>query len=327
MQKQHLGLTLSSEEHPPTRLVELAGLAEGHGFDFVSISDHFHPWIGEQGHSPFVWSVLGAIAERTESIEVAVGVTCPTMRIHPAIIAQAAATTALLLQDRFVFGVGTGEALNEHVLGDRWPPIDVRLDMLEESVEVMRKLWSGENVIHRGQHYTVENARLFDPPRSEFPLIVSAFGPEAAVVAARTGHGLWTNVGSQVVVDAYEKAGGSGPRYAQLTLCWAEDERTAVETAHRIWPNSGVPGVLSQDLHTVGHMEQATSVVTPEMIAQAIPCGPDPEPVLDSVREALDIGIDHIYFHQIGRDQEGFLSFWDDELRLRLQRLLDDVGF
>src|SRR5699024_2905443 len=126
-----------------------------------------------------------------------------------------------LLEDRFVFGIGTGEALNEHVLGDRWPPIDVRLEMLEESVEVMRQLWTGASVTHRGRHYTVENARLFDPPQAELPLIVSAFGPEAARTAARTGHGLWTNLGSSEVVEEYENAGGTGPRYAQLTLCWA----------------------------------------------------------------------------------------------------------
>ena len=150
------GLTLSSEEHDPARLVDLARLAEEHGFDFVSVSDHFHPWIGEQGHAPFVWSVLGAIARVTKSIEVGVGVTCPTMRIHPAILAQAAATTSCLLPDRFVWGVGSGEALNEQILGDKWPPADIRLEMLEEAVELIRMLWSGESVTHRGKHFVVE---------------------------------------------------------------------------------------------------------------------------------------------------------------------------
>ena len=157
------GLTLSSEEHDPRRLVDMAELAEGHGFDFVSISDHFHPWVDAQGHSPFVWSVLGAIADRTSSIEVGVGVTCPTVRIHPAILAQATATCAELFEGRFTWGVGTGEALNEHILGHRWPPADLRFELLEEAVDVVRRLWSGEEVTHRGAHYTVENARIYDP--------------------------------------------------------------------------------------------------------------------------------------------------------------------
>ena len=171
------GLTLSSEEHAPRRLVEIAALAEEYGFDFVSISDHYHPWIDEQGHAPFVWSVLGAIAERTSSIDVAVGVTCPIMRIHPAVLAQAAATTGHLLDGRFTWGVGTGEALNEHIVGQRWPIAPERIDMLEEAVDIIRQLWSGDEVTVRGEHFTVENARIYDPPSSPIPIVVSAFGP------------------------------------------------------------------------------------------------------------------------------------------------------
>ena len=155
------GYTLSSEEHPPTTLVTNARRAEELGFDFLSISDHFHPWVSAQGHSPFVWSVLGGVAASTERIRVGVGVTCPTIRIHPAIIAHATATTSLLFQGRFFFGVGSGEALNEHILAHRWPPVPVRLMMLEEAVEVIRRLWTGETVDHRGDFYEVENAKLF----------------------------------------------------------------------------------------------------------------------------------------------------------------------
>src|SRR5690606_10341124 len=175
--------TLSSEEHPPERLVQLAAEAESRGFDFVSISDHYHPWVGEQGHAAFVWSVLGGIAASTSSIEVGVGVTCPIMRIHPAVLAQAAATTARLFGGRFVFGVGSGENLNEHILGDRWPPADVRLEMLEESIEVMRELWKGGSVTHRGTYYTVEDARVFDLPDASIPVLVSAFGEASAKLA------------------------------------------------------------------------------------------------------------------------------------------------
>ena len=183
------GLTLSSEEHAPRRLVELAGEAEDHGFDFVSISDHFHPWLDEQGHSPFVWTVLGAIAERTRDIAVAVGVTCPTTRIHPVILDQATATVANLLPERFTWGVGSGEALNEHIAGVRWPPAPVRLKQLEEAITVVRKLWTGESVDHDGTYYCVEDARIYDPPEHDVPIVVGGVGAAPAPVAARGGDG------------------------------------------------------------------------------------------------------------------------------------------
>lgn len=312
------GYTLSSEEHGPARLVELARLAEDHGFDFLSISDHFHPWVPRQGHSPFVWAVLGGIAQATESIEVGVGVTCPTVRIHPAILAQAAATTANLLPGRFVWGVGTGEALNEQILGDPWPPADVRLEMLEEAVELVRLLWSGESTTHRGSYYWVEDATVFDAPPGNIPIVVSAFGTTAAEVAARIGDGLWTSGTGGEPVEVYRQNGGKGPIYGQLHLCWGDNEDEAVKTAHRQWPNKGVPGQLSQDLRTPAHIDMATQLVTPEMIAASIPCGPDPTPLLESVDQAISGGIDHIYFHQIGDDQEGFFRFWEEELKPEL---------
>lgn len=321
MSDLRIGLTLSSEEQPPARLVDLAARAEAHDLDFVSISDHFHPWTGEQGHAPFVWAVLGAIAARTERIRVAVGVTCPIIRLHPAIVAHAAATTAQLLPGRFTLGVGTGENLNEHVLGDRWPTHAERLEMLDEAVGVMRRLWTGESVEHRGRHYTVEHARIFDLPPEPIPVIVSAFGTEAAEVAARIGDGLWTNLGGREVVETFARHGGHGPRYAQVNVCWAEDREEAIDTAHRLWPNTGVPGQLPQDLPTVLHLEQAASLVTREMVASSVACGPDPGPVVEQIGRARGLGIDHVYLHQIGPDQEGFLRFWDRELRGRVDEL------
>jgi coenzyme F420-dependent glucose-6-phosphate dehydrogenase len=248
-------------------------------------------------------------------------VTCPIVRIHPAIVAQAAATTAAMLDGRFVFGVGTGEALNEHILGDRWPPADVRIEMLEEAVTVMRRLWTGSSVTHRGTFFTVENARIFDLPRSEIPVLVSAFGEASAKLAARCGDGLWSTGSSDDVVRAFEDAGGEGPRWSQINVCWANDEREAVETAHRMWPNTGVPGQLSQDLPTPLHFEQATSIVTKEIVASSVLCGPDPAPILEKVGAARDAGFDHVYFHQIGHDQEGFFDFWDRELKGALREL------
>jgi G6PDH family F420-dependent oxidoreductase len=309
-----LGLTLSSEEHGPRRLVELAGAAEEHGFDFVSISDHFHPWLDEQGHSPFVWAVLGAIAERTSELAVAVGVTCPTTRIHPVILAQATATVANLLPGRFTWGVGTGEALNEHITGVRWPPAPVRLKQLEEAITVVRELWKGETVDHDGTYYCVEDARIYDPPQHEVPIVVSAFGPEAAKVAARCGDGLWTTGSASESVANWQRAGGSGPVYAQLTLCWAADRDSAIDEAHRIWRNTVVPGQLSQDLPTPKHFEQAASIVTKEMVADSMPCGPDADAVIKAATDAIDAGVDHLYFHQIGSDQDAFLEAWDGEI-------------
>ena len=205
------GYTLSSEEHAPSDLVRNAVRAEAAGFDFASISDHYHPWVSAQGHSPFVWSVLGGIAASTERLPVGVGVTCPIVRIHPAVIAQAAATTSLLFDGRFFLGLGTGEALNEHVVGTRWPPIAVRREMLEEAVGVMRALFTGETVEHRGEYYEVDNARLFDPPAAEIPLVVSGFGPEAAALAGRIGDGFWGNAPDRELLAAFEARGRIGP--------------------------------------------------------------------------------------------------------------------
>jgi coenzyme F420-dependent glucose-6-phosphate dehydrogenase len=312
------GLTLSSEEHAPAKLVEIAVSAEEAGFDFVSISDHFHPWISEQGHSPFVWSILGALSQATERLKVGVGVTCPTVRIHPAINAHAAATAACLLKGRFTWGVGSGEALNEHVLGDPWPPADVRLDMLEEAIEIVRALWRGESVTHRGRHYTVEDARLFDLPDPLPPIVVSAFGDRAVSLAARIGDGLWITGLESEVIAKYREQGGKGPVWSQVSLCWDPDPATAVDRAFRVWPNTALTGQLAQDLRTVGHMEQAVEMVDREDIEQALPCGPEPGPIIESIEEAASIGVDCIYLHQIGDPMEGFIDFWREEIRPKL---------
>lgn len=309
------GYTLSSEERSPGELVKCARHGEEAGFNFLSISDHFHPWINTQGHSPFVWSVLGAIAANTESIAVGTGVTCPIMRIHPAVIAHAAATTSLLFEGRFFLGVGTGEALNEHILGERWPSPSTRRAMLEEAVGVMRQLFTGEIVDHQGEFYEVENARLFDPPASEIPIIVSGFGPESAALAGRIGDGFWGNAADPGLVGSFESSGGRGPRYAQISLCWAEDAEEARRTVYEIWPTGAVPGQLSQDLPTWTHFEQAVELVTEADATKTTPCGPDiASELAEIVQEFIRAGYDHVYFHQIGPDQPGFLRFWESEL-------------
>jgi coenzyme F420-dependent glucose-6-phosphate dehydrogenase len=308
------GYTLSSEEHPPNDLVRAARRAEQVGFEFVSISDHFHPWLGAQGQSAFVWSTIGGIAATTELLRVGVGVCCPLIRVHPAIVAQASATCAMMLEGRFFLGVGTGELLNEHVTGARWPSLDVRREMLVEAIEVLRELWTGRNVNFHGRFYDVENARLYTIPDEPPPVVVSAFGPKAVALAAEHGDGMWSTAPDARLIHQYADAGGKGPRIAQVELCWAENRDDAIRTAHRVWPNSSLPGSLGQELPTPSSYEAAVETVTEGMVAATIPCGPDPDPVLVAIRAFEDAGFDHLHFHQIGPDQEGFFRFWQKEL-------------
>lgn len=264
-----------------------------------------------------MWNVIGAISTST-SHKVTTGVTCPTVRIHPAILAQAAATSQLLLEGRFVFGVGSGEALNEHILGDRWPPVDTRLEMLEEAVEVIRKLWHGGVVSHHGRYYTVENARIYSLPDSPPPILVSAFGPDAADVAARIGDGFVTVQPDQELLQRYRKNGGKGRAIAALKVCWDQHEQRARKLAFELWPTEAVEGQLSQELPMPAHFEAAVANVTEDMVADLLACGPDPEKHVAAITKYLDAGFDEVYVNQIGPDQEGFFRFYEHELRPRL---------
>jgi G6PDH family F420-dependent oxidoreductase len=308
------GIFLSSEDNSASALVRYAQQAEQAGFRSVWISDHYHPWLDSQGESAFVWCTIGGIAATT-SLRVTTAVTCPTIRIHPAVLAQAAATAATMLDGKFVFGVGSGENLNEHVLGDHWPPADIRLEMLEEAVEVMRKLWTGEIVTHHGPHYTVENARLYSLPMSPPPVFVSGFGPKATRLAARIGDGYVNTSPDQELIELYDSEGGRGPKAAGLKVCWGDDEEACKKLAHEKWRTSGVTGELSQELPMPAHFEQASSQVTPDQVAEKIVCGPDPERYVAMIRKYIDAGYDEIYVSQIGDDQAGFFRFFNDELR------------
>ncbi len=317
-----IGYALSSEEHAPLDIVRNAGLAEKAGFDFLSISDHFHPWIDAQGHSGFVWSLIGGIAATTSRIRLGTGVTCPTIRTHPAIIAHAAATAACLMPGRFFLGIGSGENLNEHILGDRWPEVEVRLEMMEEAVEVIRTLWQGGVQSHRGRHYTVENARIYDLPDELPPIVVSASGPKATEVAGRIADGLWGMSPDQDLVKRFDELAGPGkPRYAQVTLCYGKDAAAARRTAHQIWPTAGIKGEASQELPSPKHFEQLAGMVSEDQIAESVPCGPDPAPVLEQVRTYVEAGFDQVYFHQIGPDQQGFIDWAKRELLPAARRL------
>jgi G6PDH family F420-dependent oxidoreductase len=308
------GYFLSAEEFTPAQLVEQARMAERAGFEALWISDHFHPWNDQQGQSAFVWSMIGALSQVTR-LPITTAVTCPTFRIHPAIVAQAAATSSVLLDGRFTLGVGSGEALNEHIFGDAWPSADVRLDMLEEAVDVIRLLHEGGVKDHDGPYYTLENARIYTLPERPVPIYVSGFGPKAATLAGRIGDGFCcTKPDAELVGTFRDSGGGTKPAQGGFKVCWAPDEQAGVETAHRLWANEQLPGELAQILPTPAHFEQASSLITPEMVGEAVVCGPDADRHVQQLKSYLDAGYDEVFVQQIGPDQEGFFRFWSEEV-------------
>jgi coenzyme F420-dependent glucose-6-phosphate dehydrogenase len=314
-----IGYALSSEEHSPNDLVRYARRAEEAGFTFALISDHYHPWIDRQGHSSFVWNVIGAIAQATERLRLGTGVTCPTIRIHPAIVAQAAATSAVMMPGRFFLGVGSGENLNEHILGGYWPSAEVRLEMLEEAVEVIRLLWQGGSQSHRGRYFTVENARVYTLPDELPPLVVAASGQRAAELAGRIGDGLISISPDSELPSSFRQAGGAGkPLYGQLHVCWSEDEEEARRTALEWWPNTAIKGELGQELPLPRHFEQAAGMLTEDDVAQRVVCGPDSRRHIEEINKFAQTGYDHVYIHQAGPDQEGFFRFYERDVLPKL---------
>jgi coenzyme F420-dependent glucose-6-phosphate dehydrogenase len=315
-----VGYKLSSEEFGPQDLVEYAVRAERAGFAFALISDHFHPWTDRQGQSPFVWGVLGAIARATTRLCVGTAVTCPTIRIHPAIVAQAAATAAALMPGRFILGVGTGENLNEHIVGRGWPSADVRLEMLEEAIEVLRLLWGGGTKTHRGHHYTVEDARLYTVPKEPPQLMVAASKPRAAEVAGRLGDAMINTQAERSLIERFHAAGGAGkPCHVELTVCWAASERQARKTAHEIWALAALEGPLFTELALPAHFEAAFKPITEKQVAEAVICGPDPQKHVDAIRKAARAGYTHVCVHQVGPEQEAFLDFYEQKVLPRFR--------
>ncbi|MGP3923329.1 LLM class F420-dependent oxidoreductase [Streptomyces sp. 8N616] len=308
------GYFLACEEFGPRELLEQARMAEQAGFDSLWISDHYHPWNDAQGNSPFVWSVIGGLSQAV-SLPVETAVTCPSLRTHPAIVAQAAATSAAMLEGRFRLGIGTGEALNEHIFGDVWPSASVRMEMLEEAVTIIRRLFTGEEVSHRGRHYTVENARLYTLPDEPVPIDVSGFGPAATALAGRIGDGYISMMPDEDLIAQFRKSGGKGkPVQGGLKVCWGPDRQEAVRTAWRLWPNMLLPGELGQVLPTPRHFEQACELVTQDMVANAMTCGDDADQHIAALRTFADAGFDTVYVTQIGPDQRGFFDFYRTEV-------------
>lgn len=310
-----LGYHLSAEEHAATRLVDLAVAAERAGFGFATISDHFHPWLDTQGESPFVWSVLGGIARATEALEVVTAVTCPTIRIHPAIVAQAAATTATMMPGRFGLGLGSGENLNEHITGQRWPAPRERLDMLEEAVDVIRQLFTGELVAHRGRYFRVEDARLYSLPDDPPPVLIAASGPVAAGLAGRVADALFVDGPNADVIARFhgERGDDERPVYGKLMLCWDEDRDAARSTALEWWPVGGV-GTAGADLRLPSDFASVAANLDEEAALAAAVVTDDLAEVEKAMESFADAGVTHLSLHQIGPAQEEFLHLVAERL-------------
>jgi G6PDH family F420-dependent oxidoreductase len=315
-----VGYWLSSEEHGPHALVDWAVRAEAAGFTHAMISDHFHPWLPAQGHAPFVWGVLGAIAHATSSLHLATGVSAPMHRFHPAVLAHAAATATVLLDGRFALGVGTGEWLNEHVTGQRWPQAAVRRRVLTEGIDTIRQLFSGDEVTQEGRWHTTKHARLYSRPSSPPPIWVAASGRKSAKLAGEYGDGLIAVTPDASLIEAFETAGGAGkPRVGQVHVCWAESVDEARHTVHRWWPNGALPPDLNAELERPAHFEAACSLIDETRAARAVVHGRDPVAFAQAILRYGAAGFTHVYVHQIGPDQPGFFDFWVRSVRPLLQ--------
>jgi G6PDH family F420-dependent oxidoreductase len=303
-----IGYALSAEQFTPGELLDQARRARDAGFQALSISDHFHPWNTAQGNSPFVWSMVGAISQVTPELPLSTMVTCPIIRINPVILAQAAATASVLLKGRFVFGVGTGENLNEHVWGSPWPPAKERFERLREAVHLMRLLWSGENVDFEGKYYRAVNARLYTLPAEPPPVYVSGLAPLSTDLAIEVGDGLVTF--SPEMLARYRNGGGEGVTQTALKVCFDSDEARAIGTMHQLWAVELNPGQLNRELALPRDIESAASLVTPEMVADEFTCGADPDRHVAALQQRVNDGFDEIYVQQVGDDMDGFFDLY-----------------
>jgi len=316
-----IGYKLATEGFAPKELIRQAVLAERAGFDFVEMSDHYHPWVEAQGHSAFTWNLLSAIAVKTERIGLATGVTCPSVRYHPAVIAQAAATLAIISDGRFTLGAGAGERLNEHVTGTGFPGIRVRHERFREALEIIRLLWQGGYRSYDGRYLKLEDARVFDLP-DELPVIaVAASGPRSAKIAAELGDGLFAVEPDGALVRRWRELGGHGPAYGEMPLAWAPDEESAVRAV--LEKNSfALSGwKVMSELPNPVNFAAATATVTPDQVREAFACGPDPKRHLDVARQYADAGFDHLVAMNAGPDPDGFLEFFASELAGPLRAL------
>ncbi|MCU1363511.1 MAG: luciferase-like protein [Acidimicrobiaceae bacterium] len=303
-----IGYSLSAEQFSPSELLDQARRARDAGFEALAISDHYHPWNEAQGNSAFVWSIIGALSQSTPELPVSTMVTCPIVRINPVILAQAAATAAVLLNGNFVFGVGTGENLNEHVWGAPWPPATERIARLREAIDLMRLLWTGENIDFDGDYYRAVNARIYTLPDEPPPVYVSGLAPLSTELAADVADGFVTF--SPELLTQYRRSGGRGVAQTAMKVCFDVDEVQAVGDAYRLWATELNPGQLNRELAQPRHIESAASMVTPEMVAEHFTCGSDPDRHVAAIEERIDAGYDEIYVQQVGADMDGFFNLY-----------------
>ena len=313
-----IGYFLSTEEYAPDQLVEQARAAERAGFEGLWISDHFHPWNNEQGNSPFVWSVIGAISQVCE-LHVTTAVTCPMIRTHPSIVAQAAATSAQMLGGRFTLGVGSGEALNEHILGTVWPSADVRLEMLEEAVALIRELWTGKVITTQGKHYQVDHARIYNLPDNPPDIYVSGFGAKATDLAARIGDGYINTAPDGELLGVFKEKSGGKPAQAGAKVAYASSAEEGWEHAHRLWPNAGLPGELAQVLPTPEHFEQASELVTMESTRGSVVAGNDPAQHIEQIQAYEAAGYDELYVANMGPHFLEMIEFYGRDVLPKLR--------
>jgi G6PDH family F420-dependent oxidoreductase len=313
-----IGYFLSTEEYAPDQLVEQARAAERAGFEGLWISDHFHPWNNEQGNSPFVWSVIGAISQVCE-LHVTTAVTCPMIRTHPSIVAQAAATSAQMLGGRFTLGVGSGEALNEHILGTVWPSADVRLEMLEEAVALIRELWTGKVITTQGKHYQVDHARIYNLPENPPDIYVSGFGAKATDLAARIGDGYINTAPDGELLGVFKEKSGGKPAQAGAKVAYASSAEEGWEHAHRLWPNAGLPGELAQVLPTPEHFEQASELVTMESTRGSVVAGNDPAQHIEQIQAYEAAGYDELYVANMGPHFLEMIEFYGRDVLPKLR--------
>jgi G6PDH family F420-dependent oxidoreductase len=317
------GYTMMCEQSRPDMLVQDIQRAEAAGFDFSVISDHYFPWLESQGHSGYAWSILGAAAQATERIPLMTYVTCPILRYHPAVVAQKAATMQILSGGRFRLGLGSGENLNEHVVGRRWPAVGERHEMFAEAVEIIARLLDGEHVNHRGTHYAVESAHLYDLPDERPPIGIAVSGEDSCRLAGRYGELMIATEPKDELVEMFEAAGGAGkPKIGQIALAYDEDREAAVQRAHDQFRWFGLGWPVNTDLPAPSAFESATQFVRPEDVAEQLPCGSDVEEFVEKIRPFLDAGFTEVALVQIGGDrQEQFCDWAERELLPALRAL------
>ncbi len=302
--RMQIGFTLSSEEFGPKPLAKFGYRAEQYGFKFLMISDHYHPWVDKQGHSPFVWNVIGALSETVKSIPIGTGVTGSILRLHPAVLAQAAATSQVQLEGRFLLGVGTGENLNEHVVGYGWPPIDTRREMLTEMIEIIRQLWTGGYQSYKGQYYEVEDAKIYTMPEKTIPILYSALGPKSASVGGTIADGFVTTSPDKQLVKIFQsQSKKKKPIYGQMSMVYETTKKKAKRILKTQWPLAGLPGQLNSELRLPLYFQNTAELIDYSDLSSKYILGNDKDAVLEMLAKYKSSGFTHVYIHNIGPHQ------------------------